>query len=75
MGLKEIFKKRDTLTDELKMLPRETKRRILDNVNRRRNEIIEERLLEKQLKSFKSKKEKTKRTFKQFKEVMQSRRK
>jgi len=70
-----MFNKRESLTEELKMLPRETKKRILDNVNRRRNEIMEERLLEKQLKEFKSGKDKDKRTWGHFKEGMQNRRK
>ena len=73
MGLKDMFKKRDTLTDELRMLPRDTKKRILENVNRRRSEIIEERLLESQLKSLNSNKE-TKKTFGQFREGMRRRR-
>ncbi len=45
-----MFKVRESLTDELRMLPRDTKKRILENVKRRRNEIIEEKLLEQQLK-------------------------
>lgn len=50
MGIKDLFKREDNLSKELKMLPRETKKRILANVIRRKNEILEERLLEKQLK-------------------------
>ncbi len=68
-----MFKGRDTLTKELSMLPRETKKRILDNVNRRRNEIIEEKLFEQQSKSFNIDNNKEKRSTK-FKEGMMRRR-
>lgn len=74
MGIKDLFKREDTLTTELSMLPRETKQRILDNVNRRRGEIIQEKILENQLKAFKSEKENNKKTFGQFREGMQRRR-
>lgn len=75
MDINNIFGKKDTLTEELRMLPRETKKRILENVNRRRNAIIEEKLLEKQLKGYDKPSKKDKRTFGQFKEGMQNRRK
>lgn len=68
-----MFKKRDTLTDELRMLPRDTKKRILENVNRRRSEIIQERLLENQMKMLNSNKESSK-TPGQFREGMKNRR-
>lgn len=74
MGMKDLFKGRDTLTTELSMLPRETKRRILDNVNRRRAQIVEEKLLERQMGSFGQEKEKG-RNWGKFKEGMQNRRK
>lgn len=74
MGIKDMFKKRESLTNELRMLPRDTKRRILDNVNRRRSEIIEEKLLESQLRSFQPQAEKGGR-MKKFSEGMRARRK
>jgi len=53
MGIKDFFKKKDDdLSEELRLLPRDTRKRILENVNRRRNEILEERILEKQLKYY-----------------------
>ncbi len=74
MGIKNMFKRRESLTDELKMLPRETKRRILENVNNRRRQIIEEQLLENQMKAFQPQKEKGGKLNK-FREGMQNRRK
>jgi len=77
MGLKNLFSKReDSLTKELSLLPRDTKRRILENVTKRRNEILEEKILEKQLKEYNHNTEQqTKRTWSNMKEGMKNRRK
>ena len=68
-----MFNKRDSLIEELQMLPRDTKKRILENVNRRRSEIIEERLLESQLKDI-NKTNKRDKAPSQFREGMRRRR-
>ena len=75
MGMKDLFKKKDSLTQELSMLPRDTKKRILENVSRRRSEIIQERLLESQMNSFGPEKDSKKRSWGQVREGMQKRRK
>lgn len=74
MVLKDVFKREDSLTKELKMLPRETRKRILENVSRRRNEILEEKLLEKQLKQYKDDSRPEKRRWSSMKEGMAKRR-
>lgn len=68
-----MFKKEDNLTKELKMLPRETKKRILENVVRRKNEILEERLLEKELSNY-NKSESKPSKWSSFRSGMQKRR-
>jgi len=73
--MKNPFKKQDNLSKELSMLPRETKKRILENVTKRTNEILEERLIARQLKSYQNtEKQTSKRTWGSFKQGMQSRR-
>lgn len=57
------------------MLPRDTRKRILENVNKRRNEILEEKILEKQLKEYgKGSVEAKQGKWKLMKEGMQKRR-
>lgn len=72
MAMKDMFKRKDSLSEELRMLPRETKRRILENVSRRRSEIMQEKMLKNQMKGFGSE-EKQSRPSK-FREGMMKRR-
>jgi len=54
MKIFNFFKQDNSLSKELDLLPRETKKRILENVIKRKNEILEEKLLEQQLKQLKT---------------------
>lgn len=76
MRVKNPFKKqRESLSTELSMLPRNTKKRILENVTKRRNEILEEQLLTQQLKGYgRNSVEARQGKWKNFKSGMQSRR-
>ncbi len=75
MEIKNIFKKENNLFKELNMLPRETKNRILKNVNDRKAEIIESKLLSQQLKQFETNTNKeNSRSWGKFKSGMQNRR-
>lgn len=75
MGIKDAFKKEESISRELSLLPKDTKKRILENVKRRRNEILEEKILERQLKqvSYSEKSEK-KGKWNGVKQGMQARR-
>ncbi len=74
MGFADFLKKEDNLSKELEMLPSETRRKILERVNRRRYEIIEEKLLENQLKQYKEQQPEKASRWTTFREGMKNRR-
>lgn len=52
MGIRDFFKRDDPLSEELQKLPYGTRQKIIENVNNRKNQILEEKLLKKQLKQY-----------------------
>jgi hypothetical protein len=74
MGIKDLFKKEEAIVRELRMLPRVTKKRILENVTRRRNQIIEEELLKRQLKGLQPEEKPKKERLKKFRQGLAARR-